>query len=1192
MNCPACNADNPPFHKYCRECGGALSGMPIGEDERRVVTVLFADMSGSTALGEQMDPEKVKELMDEFVQELAACVHRYGGTVDKFMGDGIMANFGAPRAHEDDPERALASALEMREGLRALNQRFAAILPTQIGIHIGVNTGLVVAGRVGSRQRGDYTVLGDSVNLAARLEDKSEDGQILISEQTYQLTNHAFKFNPLPPVMVKGKAEPVNVYELVGRRARPTNRRGVPGFHAGLIGRDAELARIGEAVARLERGNGGYLSVTGPAGVGKTRLLREARLAAALRKVKWVEAACTSLGLGGALGIWVEIIRRLLGVDDSRARRTGPLPRLTVNIPAGGTRILSLEEVRDASHSLAGLLKLDGIEGGRAVAGSDGLRDRIAAAVREVIETEAATQPLVLQLDDLHWADSASLTLLGRVLESTSRAPLLVIASFRNDADTVRLPLADSVARAAPPFKVEIDLHALSPADSAALAEALVPGESEDLEDVRRLLVENSGGNPLFLEEVLRSLREQGVLQERPTGGLIVTQEPRTVEVPETLRGLLLDRIDRLPESSKRMAQIAAVVGRSFPSALLEDIAGASADVPALLSALVQDGVLEAANPPDALGADYRFQHALMQEAAYASLLHRHRRPYHQRVAEWYERQFDVPEPPAELPLVLAHHYERAESWNQAAHWAGVAADDARSAFALAEARDLYNRAIQFAEKAGAAGIRRAALAGLGEVALAEGLTETALERFAAALDITVDPLERALLERRGGQALDQAGQPAAAIAAFSRAATALGDEREGEPPEAVAERARLRVARAFAHLNRGDDASALFTAEVALRADLPPADRADVTALLGAIHLRRGDAEQARDEFETALELARSLGDLVREAAILEQLARTNRLAGRRAAARGDLDEALRIRARLRDERGAATAQTELAALDEAEGDLPRAARRLEEAVERAAACDEPVIAARAWLKLGRILRMQGMWDAARSALERAGNDDPEMAGRAAFEVLLLDVAMRREPEGALLQAIQEGERHGVAEMAANARLALATIYRRRGQRDQARLLLREILTGPGRMDRELAAAARTTLTELAIDEGNAEVSVTSARLSLEAAERAGAAHLVWRARRLLAVALGVAGEQQEAEDTFRLATEETRAAGALPELARGLNQWTALRAAAGVPPSDPESTRLLEELSAVLERLGGRPLPAHMTTARLVNG
>lgn len=1185
MNCLVCSVVNPANHRYCANCGTVLGGPPVGEAERRQVTVVFADMSGFTAMSELLDPEQVHEILNVFFGEMVSCVNRYGGHIDKFIGDAVMALFGAPHAHEDDPERAVACALEMRAGLKAMSKRFEQRIPRPIGLHAGINSGLVIAGRVGGGGRSEFTVLGDAVNLAARLEDKSEEGQILVSEHTYRLTRHAFSYKQLPPVQVKGKSEPVQIYDAVGRRAQRRERDRLPGLRAPVIGRDVELGRLGAALGRLNEGEGGLVSLSGSAGIGKTRLLAELRDQSRSHDLRWIDATAPSLGVGGALAVWVDVVRNLLGEvspresmnlrlnDTSRIRRLGMAHDSSSD---SGTQIISLGEAQeDASVFLAHMLRLELTDEERRELGrtdDETLRNRLFVGVRDLLESHAAMRPLVIVLDDLHLADRASLQLLGHVLDGSRRTPLLIITAHRTEATTLSGQIDDIVRRASPPYHDFFELLPLGQEESETLAEAFV-GADPELAVIRALLMSNAEGNPLFLEEVLRSLIDQGVLRQSESGRWVLSEGERTVIVPETLQGLLLDRIDRLPEAQKRLAQTAAVIGRSFPSMLLGNISGTGVDVTTMLAALDSSGVVERAAGP--AGSDFRFRHGLMQEAAYASLLHKHRQAFHRLVAEWYEREASDETGQAEFAPLLTHHWERAEAWAEAARWGLRAADESRRTFALEEAESQYSRALMFAQRAKDDGLRRAAHAGLGEVALACGSPEVAEEHFSGALDLEPQGLERATLERRIGQAMDRDGRHGMALAAFDRAATILGAESPGEPPARAAERARLRVARAYAFLNRGDDRAARETAAEALRSSLPPADRADATALLGAAVLHEGEAEDAIGIFSEALMIARGGGDLARSASNLEHLADAARRLGRTQDARRWLHEALDARARLGDDTGQARCLTALAVIDENQGALIDAGERLRTAVRLANVGGDPSIAATASLTLGGVFRTLGRWEDARMALDRAGADDPELAGRSALEHALLDVARGEQPDDVLRALLAEADRHQHTNLANDARLALATVARRRGERDAARALLREVLRSEDGTSVR-ATQARVGLAEVVLGEGKPETAALSARLALDAAMRSGPAAAEWRARRLLGAALAEAGDRAGAEEQLTLAADATRSAQALPELVRCLAELAQLRTN-GHSVIDPTGQALMSEMRDVMGALSG---------------
>ena len=1184
MNCPTCGAPNPSFHKFCRNCGTSLGGLNAAEAERRMVTVVFADMSGFTAMSGRLDPEEVQELMNNFYQALAACVYRYGGTVLTYTGDGIMAGFGAPRAHEDDAERALASALEMRESAAALNRRFAKRLPQNLGIHIGINSGEVIAGRVGQLSRSDYTVLGDAVNVAARLEDKSEDGQILVSEATYRLTRHAFRFDEPFEIEAKGKGR-LRVYELKKHRSRRESRRGDPNIGSrALIGRDEEMERMRQVLERLDTGNGALVLLSGPAGIGKTRLVDAARLATATLPMRWAVASCPSLGLGGSLAVWLALVRVLLGVDDTRRRASSAMPRSIAAHPprpphAGetmrvsplltgpGTRLISIAEIRDSTQQIVDLLDVLPEGTHTLPADDEQTRNLVLQGIRALVEREALARPLVLVFDDFQWVDTASFQALQRLLPYLMGMPVVVALVFRSDGLPQSADPYDLAKRLPEDAVFEVELPALTAAQGEELATAIL-GDDIMLSEVRRFLAETSGGNPLFMEELVRSLRDQGALRHE-SGRWLAGDRQGAVLVPETIQGLLLDRIDRLPEAAKRLAQVAAVFGRTFPAELLAElVAGADAEAQQLLAPLEAAGIVERADGP--AGADYRFRQALLQEAAYSSLLHRNRQWYHGRVADLYLRMASEPDPPPELPAILTLHLERAERWAEAARWTLRAAAGYQLALAPRDAEEHYQRALSFAERGDDADARMSALIALGDLAVSEGELELALDQYDNALAAAVHPLDAAAIERRIGRAYDAEGRHSSALAAFDRAVTWLAAQ---DSSEVTAERARISLARAYALLHRGAPAEAEQAAAAALAAGLASGDRADVVALTGETALAAGNAASAQERFEEALTLAREAGDHPRCAVLLDRLAAAQLAGGREVAARGHLLERLDICRRLGDENGVAGTLIALAALDEKEGALSLVVERLREAAALAMQRERPALAARAQLHLGLVLRDRGEWEAARAAFERAGGDDAEAAGRAALEITILEVAMRRAPVRELLAVIEEASTHGAVELAARARLALATVYRRGGDRAGARVQLRAVLQDGARLDPVVLTESRIVLAELARDEGRPGVAVEACRLAVSAAERTGPAHALWRARRLLGAALWDAGDTAAGEQLLQDVAGLTRTNGARPELARTLADWTARRAAGQHKPD--ETAALRRELADLAESL-----------------
>jgi adenylate cyclase len=1162
MTCPRCGAEGLTAGRPCPACGQATSATISERAERRLVTVLFADISGFTALSEVTDPEEVREITNVCLGELVSIVHRYGGTVDKFIGDAVMALFGAPHAHEDDPERAVAAALEMRQSLTAASDRMAARLPQPLTLHVGINTGLVVAGRVGSAVRSDYTVLGDAVNLAARLEDLSEGGQILVSEETHRATEHAFAYKELEPAQVKGKREPVRVFELAGARARRRSQRGLPGAETPFVGREGELQRLIGTLDSLAAGRGGLVTLSGPAGVGKSRLVRELRTRADERGYGWIQAGATSLAQSGALALWAEAIRRLLALRSGADLRTAVVERHSrddIVLPTAGhsgangalAEVLGLTLPPQERHRLR---QLD----------ESALRGQLYTAVRELLQSQAGARPLVLVLEDLHWADEASFDLLKFVVELTGRLPLLIVGTYRSDATTVTdaLPRAEAIGQA---LREHIDVTPLSTPACQALALAVL-GTDERLAPVRELLVAQAEGNPFYLEEILRALAQQGAIAFDGRRWRLTAESVEAV-LPPSLQGLLLDRIDRLPEQQKRLLQIAAVAGRQFRPELVAAIAGEDAAVAEGLDDLVREGFIEAAEA----GAALRFRHALMQEAAYSSLLLRHRRSYHRRIAEILESRPELWPVRTELAVVLTNHWERAEEWERAADWAMRAADQARRAFAPAEAARLYSRALTAANRAEDRERARTALAGMAEAALSIGDCDQVLEAAEQALALEPPPLERAGLERRRGQAFSRMGMQASAAEAFQRAAVSLGDSDDDEAVRA--ERATLRIQVAFSHLARGALLLARAAAEEALRMRVGGGDEADAHRLLGLMDLRLGEPEQAAARFATAQALVDELGDLPRRAVLTEHLATAKLAAGEADAGLALLRSAREQYARLGDNAGSARCLLAHGHESLARGDLQGAVAALREAVTQADTADEPLLAGRAGLLLGRALALTGDWRDACEAVIKAGADDEEAAGEAALERSLVEVAHGSAPEADLRLALAAADRAGRREVAARARLGLATLMRRAGRLEEARTYYRAVLETGDVTDPELIVGARAGLAQIALAEGKGRAAAVVAARALALAEEEGPAATLWTARRVYGAALAAAGRHEAAERELRAVVDATRDAGALPELAAALSGWASVRRALGDPTGAADA---LAELRDVAARLG----------------
>jgi len=544
--------------------------------ERKPVTALFADVVGSTALAEQMDAEDWTVMMNEAFDRLSGAVFRYEGTIAQLQGDAMVAFFGAPVAHEDDPERAVMAALDM---IDAANE-YAAELKRREGIDFriraGLNTGPVVVGNVGSDLRYEYTALGDAMNTAARMQSAAQPGTVLVTENTYRLTRESFDVEDLGEIEVKGKAEPVHAYRVLGRKATPGSKRGLAGIglDSPMIGRDEPLERLTDVLDVVRAGGGRIAFVIGEPGIGKSRLLAELRKVAeapaeGALPATWIEGRCVSYGRNLPYQLLIDVVRSILGlsfgIPEAEARRTldARLADLLTDVA---------EEVPDTAPYLASLLGLplrpDEVE--RTALDPDVMQGRIVAATHRLLRGLTRRGPVALVLEDVHWADPASLDVARQLMPLSTGLPILIVAAMRAETDSPGWAFIEQARQLFGDSITEIRLEPLSEADSRTLISNLLEIESLP-EPIRTAIMARAEGNPFFVEEVVRMLIERGVIEARGDRW-VATGAIATAEIPENLHGLLLARIDGLPESAKRSLRIAAVIGRQFPVRVLERV--------------------------------------------------------------------------------------------------------------------------------------------------------------------------------------------------------------------------------------------------------------------------------------------------------------------------------------------------------------------------------------------------------------------------------------------------------------------------------------------------------------------------------------------------------------------------------------------------------------------------------------------
>ncbi len=599
------------------------------------MTAVFGDVVNSTALAASMDPEDWTEIINDAFSRMSQVIYRYEGTIARLMGDAILAFFGAPVAHEDDPERAVRCALDMVSSIARLGSELRG-RGLEFGIRAGVNTGPVVVGTVGSDLMYEYTAMGDAVNVAARMQSAARPGTVLVTAATFGFIAPLFDAVELDPLTVKGKAEPIVAYEVSGPKDAPGSVRGLAGLASAMVGRDDDMAAL-EAVTRaVGAGRGRAACIIAEPGVGKTRLIGELRPRALHAGLGWAEVRCVPYGRSLPYHLVGRLVRALVGV--------GPTAGDAATTEALEARVGDMlgADAPDVILYLQHLLGVGLSEGSsQRIAATDPalLQGRYFASLRQVLRATTARAPLAVVCDDLHWADPASTEVLAEILALATELPLLVLMAARPDRDSDGWHLVTMARDLFGGALTEISLQPLTRDDSRALIANLLDVESLPA-PTRDLILERAEGNPFFVEEIIRTLIDRGAVA-RSGAGWVAGKGIEAFEVPGNLQGLLLARIDRLEDDAKRVLRVASVMGRRFSLPALERamaVEGAQPVGPAV-------GALEAAGLVRLVAVEpeveYVFRHILIRETAYGSLLKQDRKRLHSRVADACRRSIE-----------------------------------------------------------------------------------------------------------------------------------------------------------------------------------------------------------------------------------------------------------------------------------------------------------------------------------------------------------------------------------------------------------------------------------------------------------------------------------------------------------------------------------------------------------------------
>ncbi len=681
--CPSCGAGNPPESRFCGQCGAALGSFGLQEfdapapyipkssagrtsdakstlpGEMKQVSVLFCDIVNSTAMTERLGPEAMRDLVSSFLEASLAEVHRYGGTAPQFTGDGFMALFGAPLAYEDHVRRCLLAALAVQRTLGPETSEGGRLdLPARFGIH----TGPVVFGALGEKSPINFTAIGDTANVAARLQQAAEPGTILVSEATRRLAQGFARLESVGPLTLKGKEEPIVAYRLLGVSHRRSGLREVGSEHTTtFVDRHSELAILSNFLRQVESGRSQAVGIVGEPGIGKSRLLVEFRQQLAPGRVTWVEGRCVSYGTAIPYWLVLDLLRshcRILETDTPDA--------ITERVRT------ALEEVGmdpyEDSPVLLHLLGIKDAEGSPALSNPEAVKAKTFEVFRRLWINSSQNRPLVMVLEDLHWVNKTSEELLGFLAENAPAARILMLATYRPG---YRPPWIDkSYAGQAP-------LQPLSRDDSLQVVRSMLSVERlVDL--VSEEIVTKADGNPFFLEQLALHAGEAKDLRS-------------DLMVPDSIHDVVMARIDRLPDETKQLLQTAAVIGREFSSRLLSAVWNDPGTLESRLGELSRLEFISERPAPE--GTVYAFRHALTQEAAYGSLLERHRRTCHGAVGHALEQLYTGRT--EEVAELLALHLGRSNEGEKAVDYAILAAEKAQRRWANNEALTYFDDALR-----------------------------------------------------------------------------------------------------------------------------------------------------------------------------------------------------------------------------------------------------------------------------------------------------------------------------------------------------------------------------------------------------------------------------------------------------------------------------------------------------------------
>jgi len=643
------------------------------EDERKRVTVLFTDLSGFLTMSEKLDPEEVGEIMSGIFKKIAQVVTRYDGFIEKYVGDAVMALFGVPKSHEDDPVRAIRAAREIHDVVKALSPSLEKRIGKPFSMHTGINTGLVITRDV-NLEKGTHGVLGDTTNVVSRLSDLAKPDEIIVGHETYKHAERYFEFKKKRSVKVKGRAEPVEVYTVISPKEAPSKTHRLSGLRAELIGRKVEMGQLTDAVENLHQGRYTIFSIVGEAGTGKSRLVEEFKKSFDLEKVQWREGHSYGYSQNIPYFPLIDLLNRAWQIKEGDSR-----DQVKQKMEAGAGAIL--EERNDLIPYVGRLYVLDYPE--LEEVPPETWKAKLHEAIHLILANLCRRAPTVICIEDLHWADPSSIELLRNILVSL-KYPVVFLCIYRPSFSLLTSHQADTIKS-----YYEIRLQDLSPTDAASMVESLLQSK-EIPSDLRKFIQSRAEGNPFYLEEVINSLIETDTLV-RDDGSWKLQRPLTKKDIPSTVQGVISARLDRLERETKRILQEASVIGRAFLYEILKRISDLKQYIDKSLTNLERLDLIKARSLQPEL--EYIFKHALTQEVVYNGLLIKERRLIHEKIGRVMEELFH--DHLADFYETLAYHFSQSDNVQKAYEYLKLSGDKAAKNYANQEVIRFCQEAIQ-----------------------------------------------------------------------------------------------------------------------------------------------------------------------------------------------------------------------------------------------------------------------------------------------------------------------------------------------------------------------------------------------------------------------------------------------------------------------------------------------------------------